>query len=98
VEALQIGADLGAFMPVLYALPAAALLLADRGAAERAVEVYACASRYGFVADSCWFEALTAGPVAEAAALLPARVVGAARARGEAQDWDTMAAGLLAEL
>jgi tetratricopeptide (TPR) repeat protein len=98
VEALQIGVDLGAFIPVLYALPAAALLLADQGAAERAVEVYACASRYGFVADSCWFEALTAGLVAEAEALLPAKVAGAARARGEAQDWDAMAARLLAEL
>jgi predicted ATPase len=97
-EALQTGVDLGAFMPVLYALPAAAVLLADQGAAERAVEVYACASRYGFVAGSCWFKALTAGPVTEAADRLPAEVAGAARARGEAQDWDAMAAALMTEL
>jgi tetratricopeptide (TPR) repeat protein len=97
VEALQIGVDLGAFMPVLYGLPAAALLLADEGAAERAVEVYACASRYGFVANSCWFEEIAGGPLAAATAHLPVEVAGAARARGEAQDWNSMAAALLAD-
>jgi predicted ATPase/DNA-binding SARP family transcriptional activator len=98
VDALQIGIELGAFMPVLYALPAAALLLADRGAAERAVEVYACASHYGFVANSCWFEAVAGEPLGAATAHLPEELAGAARARCEALEWDAMAVELLAEL
>jgi hypothetical protein len=85
-------------MPVIYGLPAAALLLAGRGAAERAVEVYACASGYEFVANSRWFDDLVGRPVAATAALLPAELVQAARERGRAQGWDRMAAQLLAEL
>jgi hypothetical protein len=96
VEALRAGVDLGAFMPVLYGLPAAALLLADRGEVERAVEVYACASCYGFVAHSRWFEEVAGHEIAAAAESLPAGRLEAARARGQALAWDAMAAGLLA--
>ena len=96
MEALQIGVDLGAFVPVMYGLPVAALLLAEQGATERAAEVYACASRYGFVANSQWFEDMIGAPVAAAVALLPAESVEAARERGRTQNWDVMAAGLLA--
>ena len=96
VEALEAGADLGAHMPVIYALPAAALLLADEGAGERAVEVYACASGHGFVANSRWFADVAGGPIAAAADLLPLEVVEAARERGQAQSWDAMAVRLRA--
>jgi hypothetical protein len=98
VEALQIGVELRAFMPVIYSLPAAALLLVGEGAAERAVEAYACAARYEFVASSRWFDDLVGRPVAAAAALLPAELVQVARERGRAQGWDRMAAQLLTEL
>jgi predicted ATPase len=98
LEALQVGVELRAFMPMIYGLPAAALLLAGQGAAERAVEAYACASRYAFVANSRWFDDLVVRPEAAAAALLPAGPVGAARERGRTQGWYGMAAQLLAEL
>jgi DNA-binding SARP family transcriptional activator/predicted ATPase len=91
VEALQTGIELGAVMPVLYGLPSAALLLAGQGAVEQAVEVYACASRYEFVANSRWFEAMVGEPLAAAAARLPADRVRAAQERGLAQDWAAMA-------
>jgi predicted ATPase/DNA-binding SARP family transcriptional activator len=97
-EALEIGVELRAFMPVIYGLPTAALLLAERGALERAVEVYACASRYAFVANSRCFEDLVGRPVAAVAALLSAELVEAARERGQALEWDVMAAELLGEL
>jgi tetratricopeptide (TPR) repeat protein len=97
-EALEIGIELGAFMPVLYSLPVAALLLAADGAVERTVEVYACARRYPFVANSRWFQDLVAGPLAAAEGRLPEESVAAARARGQAQDWRAMAATLPAEL
>jgi predicted ATPase/DNA-binding SARP family transcriptional activator len=98
VQALEIGVELGAFMPVMYGLPVAALLLADQGAVARAVEVYACASRYGFVANSRWFEDVAGQPLRTMAASLPAEAVESAEEQGRSQDWDVMAAELLGEL
>jgi hypothetical protein len=83
---------------VMYGLPVAALLLADQGAVERAVEVYACASRYGFVAKSRWFEDVAGQPLRTMAAPLPAEAVESAEEQGRSQDWDVMAAELFSEL
>ena len=98
LEALEIGVELGAFMPVMYGLPVAALLLADQRAVERVVEVYACASRYGFVANSRWFEDVAGQPLRTLAASLPTEAVESAEEQGRSQDWDVMAAELLREL
>jgi tetratricopeptide (TPR) repeat protein len=98
VQALEIGVELGVFMPVMYGLPVAALLLADQGAVERALEVYACASRYGFVANSRWFEDVAGQPLRIMAASLPIDAVESAEEQGRSQDWDVMAAELLSEL
>jgi tetratricopeptide (TPR) repeat protein len=88
----------GDFVALLMALPAAALLLADRGQEERAVELYALASRYPFVANSRWFEDVAGKHIAAVAATLPPEVVAAARERGRARDLEAMVAELLAEL
>ena len=98
VEALAIGVDLEAFMPVIYGLPVAAMLLADQGAVDRAVEIYACASRYEFVAQSRWFEDTVGQQIRTVAASLPAEAVASAQERGRAQDWDAMAAEVLNEI
>jgi tetratricopeptide (TPR) repeat protein len=98
VQALEIGVELGAFMPVMYGLPMAALLLADQGALHRAVEVYACASRYGFVANSRWFEDVAGQQLRTMAASLPAKAVDSAQEQGRLKDWAVMAAELLSEL
>lgn len=98
VEALESGVELGAFMSVMYGLPTAALLLADQGAMDRAVAVYACASRYGFVANSHWFKEVVGQQIEALAASLPEDVMEAAQEQGRAQDWDVMAAQLLVEL
>jgi len=95
LQALRTGVDLGAFMAAMYALPGAALLLAEEGAVERAIETYACASRYGFVANSRWFQDVVERPLAAHAARLPAEIAAAARARGRSRDWKAMAALLL---
>jgi predicted ATPase/DNA-binding SARP family transcriptional activator len=97
-EALAIGTRLGAFMPLIYGLPAAALLLADQGAPDRAVAVYACVSRYEFVANSRWFQDVAGRQLAEVAAGLPPEVVAAARARGRDQDLAATARELLDDL
>jgi predicted ATPase/class 3 adenylate cyclase len=100
-EALQTAADIGAFMPFVLGLPVVALLSADEGdarSAERAVEVYALASRYPFVANSQWFEDIVGRHIAAVAGTLPLDVIAATQERGQAQDQDTTAAQLLAEL
>jgi predicted ATPase/DNA-binding SARP family transcriptional activator len=97
VEALEIGVELGVFMPVMYGLPVAALLLADQGAVERAVEVHACASCYEFVNGSRWFEDMVGQQIRAVAASLPTEVLASARERGRAQNWNAMAAELLNE-
>jgi hypothetical protein len=97
-EALQVYAKTGAFFPLMYGLPAAALLLADQGEVERAVELYALASRYLPVANSRWFEDVTGRHIAAVAATLPPEVVAAAQERGRARDLDAAVAELLKEL
>jgi tetratricopeptide (TPR) repeat protein len=96
-EALRTAPDNG-FVELMYALPAVALLLAYQGEVERAVELYALASRYPYVANSRWFEDVAGKHIAAVAATLPPEVVAAAQERGRARDlWDT-AAKLVAEL
>ena len=70
---------------------------AQRGA-ERAVELYALASRYAHVANSRWYEDVAGKHIAAIAATLPPDVVAAAQERGKTRDlWET-AAELLQEL
>jgi hypothetical protein len=72
--------------------------MAGWGNSERAVELYALASRYPFVANSPWFENVAGRHVAAAAASLPPDVVAAAQERGRARDLEATVAELLAEL
>jgi hypothetical protein len=97
-EAFGVATALGAFMPLIYGLPLAALLLADAGEDERAVEVYGLASRHGYVANSRWFEDVAGRRISDVAASLPPGVVAAAQGRGRARDLEATAAELLAEL
>jgi tetratricopeptide (TPR) repeat protein len=96
-EALRSSSEVGSFVHHLLVLPGIALLLADRGEVERAVELYGLASRYEFVANSRWFEDVAGRYIAEAAATLPPEVVAAAQERGRARDIDATVAELLAE-
>jgi predicted ATPase/tetratricopeptide (TPR) repeat protein len=97
-EGLSIAAELGDWLPLVSALAAAALLLADEGEAEQAVELYALASCYDYVANSKWFEDVAGAHIAAVAETLPPEVVTAAQERGRARDlWET-AQELLEEL
>jgi tetratricopeptide (TPR) repeat protein len=97
-EALHLATELGSCVPPMHGLPAAALLLADDGQSERAVEVYALASRYPFVANSRWYEDVAGQHIAAVAATLPPDVVAAAQERGRARDLAATVAELLDEL
>jgi tetratricopeptide (TPR) repeat protein len=76
----------GDVVALRIALPALALLFADRGEVEQAVELYAMASRYPFVANAQWFEDVAGRHIIAAAAILPPDVVAAAQERGRARD------------
>jgi hypothetical protein len=97
-EALQIAAELEVFLPVMFALPAVALLWADWGKLEQAVELYGLASRYPFVANSRWFVDVVGRHITAVTASLPPDVVVAAQERGLKRDLQATAAKLLAEL
>jgi tetratricopeptide (TPR) repeat protein len=82
---------------VLVALPGIALLLLDRGEAERAAELCALAWRYPFVSRSPLFEDLAGREIAAAAIRLPPERVLAARSRGRARDLDATLSDLASE-
>ena len=88
----------GGGLSLTVGLLAAALLIADEGRAERAVELHALACRDPHVSESRWFEDVSGKHIAAAAESLPPDVVAAAQERGRARDlWET-AKELLAEL
>jgi predicted ATPase len=81
-RALQAASEIGMVIPLILALPAVALLLADRGQVEDAVAIYALALRYPTVANSRWFEYVAGRHLTAAASALPPEVVAAAQERG----------------
>lgn len=85
-------------MAVITALPATALLLAGQGEPERAVELYALASRHPYVANSRWFEDVFGQQIATIAEALPPKAISAAQERGRARDLWATAKELLTEL
>jgi predicted ATPase len=97
--ALQIVVETGAYQPRLFAVPAAALLLAQAGQAARAVEVYALACAHDpFVANSRWIEEMVGRDVAAAAETLPPEETAAARERGRAREMGPALEELWAEV
>jgi tetratricopeptide (TPR) repeat protein len=97
-QTLRIGSAIQAWQPRLYGLLVQSLLLADRGEIERAVELYALASRYGHVSSSRWFEDVAGKHIAAVAAGLPSDLVAAAQERGRARDLEATVRELLVEL
>ncbi|MEJ2735097.1 MAG: BTAD domain-containing putative transcriptional regulator [Anaerolineae bacterium] len=97
-HALELALESGVVPPLLWALPAMALLLASENEEERAVELYALASRYPPVAESRWFADVAGDTLAEVAATLPAERVAILQERGRARDLEATVSELLAEL
>jgi tetratricopeptide (TPR) repeat protein len=97
-EALQGAAEVKSALNIRIVLPCAALLLAGLGQAEQAVEVYALALRFPFVANSHMCQDGVGKHIAAAAAALPPDVVAAAQERGRARDLWATVEELLVEL
>jgi tetratricopeptide (TPR) repeat protein len=96
-QALQAGLKTRGMITTAIALSVGATLLCDAGETERAIEIYALATRYPFAARSPWFEDVFGRTIA-AAESLPPEVVAAALARGQARDLEATVRELLAEL
>ena len=97
-EALRLSADIQAFWPLISGLPGIALILSDAGEHERAIELYALASRYPYVANSRWFEDVFGRHIDAVADTLPPDVAEGARERGRARDLEATVKELLVEL
>jgi hypothetical protein len=85
------------FIILQTVLPFVARLLARQGQGERAVEVYALASRYGYVANSHRYHDLVGQYIEGLVASLPPDVVASAQAHGRARDVWATAEELLAD-
>lgn len=97
-EALQTTIKQQVFTWQLNTLSAAALLLADLGRQEQAVELYALATRYPYVANSRWFEDVFGQHIASAATTLLPNVITTAQERGKARNLEATLKELLAEV
>jgi tetratricopeptide (TPR) repeat protein len=97
-EALRTAAETGGWERSIHSVCLTALLLADVGEVERAIELYALACRYPYVGNSRYWEDITGKHIAAAGATLPPEVVAAAQARGRARDLEATIAELLVEL
>jgi hypothetical protein len=96
-EALRTFIKTRAVLSVGRVMGMTALLLADAGETERAVEVYALALRHATVENSRWLDDVFGRHIAAVAATLPADVVATAQERGRARDLDVTVAELLTE-
>jgi hypothetical protein len=79
-----------AFTPLVLALPPIALLLAEQGHTERAIELYGPAWRHPLLANARCFIDSFGQRLEKVVATLPPAVAAAAQARGQALDlWET---------
>jgi tetratricopeptide (TPR) repeat protein len=97
-EALHTAADIRSFMTFLAVIAEAVPLLIVNGEKERAVELYALASRYPVLNNAQVFDDLVGQLIAVDAASLPPEVVLAAKERGRARDLEATVKELLVEL
>ncbi len=98
LEVIRTSARQHTFVPLMLALPPIALMLAEQGAAQRAVELYALAWRYPILANAQSSVDSLGKPLAAVMAALPPEAAAAAQARGQTLDLWATAAALEAEL
>ncbi len=98
VSALDWASKHPQFIELMVALAGIALLLADEGEAEHAIELYSLASRHPFVAKSLWFEDVAGRHIAAVAGTLPSQVVATTQERGQSRDLEATVGELLIDL
>jgi tetratricopeptide (TPR) repeat protein len=98
VEALLLATRSRSPLPLMWAFPVIALILADEAQVEHSTELYALALRYPFVSRSRWFEDVAGREISDITATLPPDARAAIEERGRALDLDATVANLLVEL
>jgi tetratricopeptide (TPR) repeat protein len=90
IKALSLTIQAGTLEALLDVLLPAALLLADQGKTERAMEIYSLAAQRPYVANSQWVEDVAGQHIKAAATSLPPERIQAAEERGRERDfWQT---------
>jgi tetratricopeptide (TPR) repeat protein len=84
-DALENGLKQGFFWVFMLALSVLAVMLAESGKLEEAVEVYATATAHPCAANSRWWEDMFGRRLTALTASLPAETLAAAQARGRAR-------------
>jgi tetratricopeptide (TPR) repeat protein len=97
-QALEIAQGSEAVPPLWWVLLALALVLADEGEDERAVELFALASRYPLVAKSRWFADVAGEHLAAAAGSMQPDRLSVLEERGRTRDLEATVAELLTNL
>ena len=97
-EAMQLIVDFKGIWGASWTLPWVALYLAKRGDIERAVEVYAMASKLPMVANSKWFPEVVEKEIVASCVNLSPEAIAAAKDRGKKADIFATVADLLEEL
>jgi len=97
-EALQLNAKIRRPLSYIQAFPALALLKLAEGRAEKAIEYYAYAASYPYIANSQWYQDLVGRHIEDAAESLSPEVVAAAQERGQKLDPEKVIQELLLEM
>jgi predicted ATPase/DNA-binding SARP family transcriptional activator len=97
-EGLRTVAGVESFRACAFLVAKVALFLAESGESERAVELYALASRHPYIGESQYWDDIAGRHIATMSAGLPPETVEAARERGRTRDLGATVAELLAEL
>lgn len=90
-EAFALAVELKTPLTCCFAFPFLALLLAEQGELEQAITLYAMATRFPFVANSCWFERIAGGRIAVLTTGLASTTVATLQAKAQTLDLWTIA-------
>ncbi|MFN8495844.1 MAG: BTAD domain-containing putative transcriptional regulator [Caldilineaceae bacterium] len=97
-QALQLALTVNAFAPLLFALDAYALILAQAGEMSKAVEIHTLVAQHSYLKDSCWRQDCYSRYIDLLVAALTVDERDAAIARGMAGDIQATASSVLAVL
>jgi tetratricopeptide (TPR) repeat protein len=97
-DSFQIGVKINSVLVHIPTFGAAALYLAYGGSLERAIEIYALASRYPLIAKSKWCQDVIEAPLNTMTASLSPEAIAAAQERGRERDMEAAVQELLNEL
>jgi hypothetical protein len=96
-EALQVAAETGSWQACFFVVGKTALFVTMQEEVEMGVELYALATRYPYLGNSCFWEDTAGKRIAEIAAGLPEEVVTAAKERGRQRNLHVTVRELLRE-